>query len=84
MTMTRITLDDELREKLLDFKDDVELCDNDGRVVARVQRSTPWNDPDNWTELTPDITDEEWQRIKESGDFGISTQELINHLKGLV
>ena len=79
--MTRITIDDELRRKLLNFRDDVELCDDDGRIIARVQRSTPWNDPANWTELAPDVSEEEWLRIRESGDYGVSTQDLINHLK---
>jgi hypothetical protein len=79
--MTRITIDDDLRKKLLDFREDVDLCDDDGRVVARVQRSTPWNDPANWEQLTPDISDEEWERIRNSAEPGITTQELLDHLK---
>lgn len=81
-SMTRVTVDDDLCKKLLNFVADLELCDDQGRVIARVQPSTPWNDPENWTELAPDITDEEWQQIRESGAFGITTQELIDHLKG--
>jgi hypothetical protein len=80
--MKRITLDAELREKLGNLSEDLELCDEHGYVVAHVQRSTPWNDPENWIELTPDITDEEWERIRNSDDPGITTQELIDHLKG--
>jgi hypothetical protein len=79
--MTRITADDVLRTKLFNFSRDLEICDEQGRVVARVQCSTPWNDPAYWTEVTPDITDEEWQRLRESGDYGVTTQELIDHLK---
>jgi hypothetical protein len=82
--MTRITIDDDLRAKLLNFREDLELCDEGGFVIARVQRSTPWNDPENWIELTPDITEEEWERIRNSDDPGITTQELIDHLKGRV
>jgi hypothetical protein len=79
--MKRITLDAELRQRLGNLSDDVELCDDHGNVVARVQRSTPWNDPDNWVELTPDITDEEWDRIRQTKDYGVTTQELLDHLK---
>lgn len=79
--MKRITLDDVLREKLGNLAEDVELCDDQGRVVARIQCSTPWSDPEHWTQLTEDITDDEWQRICESGDYGMTTRELIDHLK---
>lgn len=79
--MTRITADAELRSKLLNFSHDLEICDDQGRVVARVQCSTPWNDPENWEQLTPDISEEEWDRIRESKDYGITTQELLDHLK---
>ena len=34
--MTRIVIDDVLREKLLGLQGDVELCDASGRVLARV------------------------------------------------
>jgi hypothetical protein len=81
--MTRITIDDELRAKLLNFREDLELCDQYGLVVARVQRSTPWTDPDNWTQLTPELTDEEWGVIRRSDNPGITTKELLDHLKGL-
>jgi hypothetical protein len=80
--MKRITLDSVLREKLDNLVEDAELCDEQGHVVARVQRSTPWNDPENWERLTPDLSEDEWQRICETGDYGATTQELIDHLKG--
>lgn len=81
--MTRITIDKQLREKLLNFREDLELCDEQGCVIARVQRSTPWNDPDNWTQLTPELTEEEWEAIRKSDNPGITTKELLDHLKGL-
>lgn len=79
--MKRITLDDVLLAKLGNLVEDAELCDENGRVVGWVSKSMLYSDPNNWEELTPDITEEEWQRICASGDYGISTQELINHLK---
>jgi hypothetical protein len=79
--MTRITADADLRSKLLNFSRDLEICDEEGRVMARVQCSAPWNDPDNWEQLTPDITDEEWERIRQTKDYGVTTQELLDHLK---
>lgn len=79
--MTRITADAELRSKLLNFTQDLEICDEKGQVVARLHRSTPLTDPESWIELTPDITDEEWERIRQTKDYGITTQELLDHLK---
>ena len=79
--MTRITIDDELRQKLLNFSQDIELCDDQGYVIARVQRSTPLNDPENWVELTPPMSEEELQAALNSNEPGISTAELKEYLR---
>jgi hypothetical protein len=79
--MTRITIDDELRKKLLNFSQDIELCDDQGLVIARVQRSTPLSDPENWVELTPPISEEELQAALNSQEPGISTAELKEYLR---
>jgi hypothetical protein len=43
LKMTRITADDVLRRKLLNFAQVVEICDESGYVLARVQACTPSN-----------------------------------------
>lgn len=81
--MTRITVDDELRKRLRNFAEDLEICDEQGYVIAKVVRSTPLTDPGNWEQLTPELSEEEWERIKDSDEPGITTAELIAHLKSL-
>ena len=81
--MTRITLDEDLRRKLLNLTQDLEICDACGNVIARVVRSTPLTDPDNWEQLGPELSEEEWERIKDSDNPGVTTAELIAHLKTL-
>ena len=81
--MKRIIVDDELRKTLLDFSEDIELVDEAGRILARVQRSTPWLDPDEWEPLTPEISAEEIQRRLESGEPTYSTEEVLAKLRQL-
>lgn len=80
--MTRKVINESIRQFFDDFVDDVELCDEQGRVIASVKRSTPWSDPDNWVQVTSDISEEEWQKLRDGGDPGLSTQELLDYLKG--
>jgi hypothetical protein len=82
--MKRIIADAELRKKLMYFTTPIEFCDETGQVIARLTPSTPWNDPDNWTnwkEVTPDASDEELQRRFNSDAPSYSTQELIDQIK---
>ena len=81
--MKRITVDDDLKEKLLGFDEDIELCDQEGYVLARVKPSTPWNDPDNWVLLTPEITPEEIQRRLTTDEPTFTTQEVIEKLRSM-
>jgi hypothetical protein len=81
--MTRITADEELRKKLLNFAEDLEICDEKGFVIARLQRSTPFNDPENWIELTPPQTEEEFLEALNSTEPGITTEELKAYLRSL-
>src|SRR4051794_37364608 len=41
--MIRITADEELRSKLLNFTQQLEICDEDGYVLARVQAGAASN-----------------------------------------
>jgi hypothetical protein len=79
--MTRVTVDAELKRKLLHFSTPLELCDEAGQVVARLLPSTPWNDPENWVELTPPVSDEELERRMNSDEPTYSTQELLDQLR---
>jgi hypothetical protein len=79
--MKKITIDDELRKKLMYLTTPLELCDKEGHVLARLTPSTPWNDPENWEALTPDISEEELQRRLNSDEPTYSTQELIEKIK---
>jgi hypothetical protein len=78
--MVRITIDDELRRKFLDFTDDIELSDESGRVLARFQRSTPWSDPDQWEPITPEISPEEIQQRLNLYERSYTTIEVLDKL----
>jgi hypothetical protein len=81
--MIRITVDEELRKKFRDFKQDVELCDETGRVLGRFQISAPWTDPDQWEPLTPEISQEEIERRLAEGGATFTTAQVIEHLSKL-
>ena len=81
--MTRITVDAELKKKLLNCTTPLELCDDRGTVLARLTPSTPWNDPENWVELGSDASDEEIEQAINSGEQTYTTQELIDEIKKL-
>jgi hypothetical protein len=79
--MTRVTLDPDLRKKLLNCTTPLELCDEKGYVLAKLVPSTRWTDPENWIELGDRASDEEIQRRIDSGEKTYSTQELIDEIK---
>jgi hypothetical protein len=78
--MTRIVVDAELRTKLLAFAEPLELCDESGRVLARVFPATPLSDYDLWE---PPYDEEELRRLEQSNERRYSTAELLDHLRGL-
>jgi hypothetical protein len=79
--MTRITIDADLRQKLMNFTTPLELCDEGGHVLGHLMPSTPWSDPEDWVEITPPVTEEEMQRRLSSDEPTYSTSELIEKLK---
>jgi hypothetical protein len=79
--MTRVTVDAELKKKLLDCTTPLELCDERGYVLAKLTPSTPWTDPENWEALGPEPSDEEIQREIDAGERTYTTQELIDEIK---
>lgn len=78
--MTRITADAELRKKLLDFRQDLEVCDETGRVVARV---TPVFDLSQFELPTPMASEEELDRRSKSSERRYTTQEMLDYLGNL-
>ncbi len=78
--MTRITLDDDLRRKLLDLSGPLELCDESGLVLARI---LPTSDPTRYEGLEPPISEEELQRRKREKGKTYSTAEALAHLETL-
>jgi hypothetical protein len=77
--MTRITVDAQVQGLLLNFTKLLELCDESGAVRAKLV-PCPVEDPNEWVDLTPDLTDEELEREIESGE-SLSTEELIAEIK---
>lgn len=78
--MTRIVVDASLREKLQDFAQPLELCDDDGRVLARVM---PVYDPEEYGPLDPPISDEELDRRESSSERRYTTEDVLRHLEQL-
>jgi hypothetical protein len=78
--MTRITLDADLRSKLLNLTQPLELCDESGRVLARV---LPAIDPSLYEGLEPQITGEELQRRKQNKGKTYTTAEVLAYLERL-
>lgn len=81
--MLRITVNDVLRKTFGDFREDVELCDENGQVLGRFQVSAPWTDPDQWEPLTPEITQEEIERRLAEGGPTYTTAQVIEYLSKL-
>jgi len=77
--MTQITLDAAMRSKLRDLVEPLELCDETGRVVARV---IPSLDPAGCN-LEPQIPQEELRRRKQSKGKTYTTEEVLAHLEKL-
>jgi len=60
--MTQIILDATMRSKLYDLRQPLELCDDSGRVLARV---VPVLDPSQYEQVEPQLSAEELQRRRQ-------------------
>jgi hypothetical protein len=78
--MTRVTVNDTLRNALRNFSGPVELCDESGKVVARV---FPVLDLSNYEPWEPPISEEELQRREQSGEKRYTTAEVLAYLEKL-
>lgn len=76
--MTRVTVDSELRKKLYNLSEPIDLYDESGRLVGMF---TPINTspPPGYTE--PPLSEGEWRRRQEGPDYGID--EVIARLEQL-
>ncbi|MFQ5731402.1 MAG: hypothetical protein ACE5KM_05540 [Planctomycetaceae bacterium] len=78
--MTRITLDPDLRSRLNDLKEPVELCDEAGRVVGRV---FPIIDVGDYELAEPGVNVEELRRREQADARRYSTDEVLEHLENI-
>jgi hypothetical protein len=71
--MTRVHLDETLRQKLLNLQQPLELCDDAGKVVGVFTPMT--------TAAEPLLSEEELQRREQEPDY--STEEVLAQLRQL-
>ncbi len=76
--MTRVLLDEVLRNKLLNLRQPLELCDEAGNVVARV---TPTGEGAASGAREPQLSEQELQRREQEPEY--STEEVLAHLEKL-
>jgi hypothetical protein len=81
--MTRITVDSELLAKLGGLSENIELCDEQGTVLAFVNPLNPKIDWDKIEWLTPDISPEETRQRLESDEPRYTTQQVLDKLRDL-
>jgi hypothetical protein len=77
--MTRLIVDATLPDKLASLLQPTELCDAQGRVLGRFY---PQLEPSEYN-LEPQITKEELQRRKQSGEKTYTTAEVLAYLEKL-
>ena len=78
--MTQITLDADLRQKLLGLTHPLEPCDESGLVLARL---LPTPDPAMYEGSEPQIGEEELGRRRRDKGKTYSTAEVLAHLESL-
>jgi hypothetical protein len=78
--MTRIVLNPDLREKLHNLTEPLELCDEAGRVLAHV---TPAIGPSQCDRPEPQISREELLRRKQNKGRSMTTAEVLALLEPL-
>ena len=79
--MTRIVIDDVLREKLIGLMGTAELCDASGQVLARVVSTAMQVTPED---LIPPMGEEELKRrLTSSPSRTYTTEEVLRHLESL-
>lgn len=77
--MTRIIVDETLRSRLHNLSQPLELCDESGRILARL---TPVADLSQFEPWEPTFDEEELRRREQSTKWH-TTAEVLAHLKRL-
>jgi hypothetical protein len=78
--MTRILYDAVLKEKLPNLELPIELCDEEGHVLARIE---PVLDPALDPDLEPKVSEEELRRRKTEKGKTYTTAEVLAYLESL-
>jgi len=78
--MTKLILDADLKNKLLNLTEPLELCDEAGRVLARL---FPAEDPAEYECWEPPISEEELTRRAQSNEKRYTTAEVLAYLEKL-
>jgi hypothetical protein len=84
--MTRVTLDAELRRRLLDLSQPLELCDESGNVVGRFVPAYLMEGQSVEEELRrqqPPLSEEELERRRNSTGPTYTTAEVLAYLENL-
>lgn len=77
--MTRVTADEILRNRLANFSIPVDMCDEDGKVLAHVVPSANANE---YVLEEPVFDEADLMRQEVSGKW-YSTEEVLEHLRSL-
>lgn len=75
--MNKITIDAETRRKLKYLSEPLELCDESGKVLAKL---IPQVDLSEYESIEPPISEEELRR-REKSDKWYTTKEVLDHLE---
>jgi hypothetical protein len=67
---------------MIHFDDDLEICDESGNVLAKVEACAPWSHPEQWEPVEPP-SPEEVQRSLNSGGRTYTTAEVLEMLRKL-
>jgi hypothetical protein len=78
--VARVVLDAILRNKLHNLSVPLELCDESGRVLARL---TPAMDVAQYEPLEPQVSDEELLHRSQSNEKTYTTAEVLAYLEKL-
>ncbi len=78
--MVRITIDEALQKKLFSSQEIVELVDESGKLLGRLLPKVE-NPMEGWEPVSPPLSEEELQRRLASDEPGLSTKQVIEHLR---
>ncbi len=78
--MTRIVVNESMRELLRNFSQPLELCDESGRVLARLIPASEISKYEKWE---PTFSEDELRRQEQANEKRYTTAEVLAHLERL-